>query len=832
MERFVWKTRPTALPENCVIAGNCRITVLTGNLLRLEYVPGGCFEDRASQMAFFRDFPKCNFDQTIEDGVLTIRTDGLKLQYRLGMPFAEDTLSIRLLIEPASAWHYGQDFEDLGGTARTLDRADGRFPVDRGVCSRNGFSVLDDSSTLLLTDDGDVAVRAPGSIDCYFFGYGFDYVRSVQDLYRLTGAPPLLPAYALGNWWSRYYAYTQQEYLDLMDKFRESDIPLSVGVVDMDWHITQVPEALQQYCPKQVGGWKTGWTGYTWNTALFPDYRQFLRDLHERNLKTALNLHPAQGVCPHEAMYPQIAKACGIDPESKHYVPLNVLSQEYMAKYFDILHHPYEDDGVDFWWMDWQQGTDYWWIHEPNQPGQYQDERERMDPLWILNHLHILDITRNGKRPMFFSRYSGPGSHRYPVGFSGDTIVSWDSLEFQPEFTATASNVGYRWWSHDIGGHTCGIADHELYIRWLQLGVFSPINRLHSTKDRFMFKEPWKFPKAEANIAGRWLRLRHSLFPYIYTMNYRNHQELLPLVQPMYYSHPKCSGAYENPKQFWFGDQLIVSPVTQKNDPQTGLGCTKVWLPKGNWFDFFTGLRYASRRGRTMDVFRRLDDMPVFAKAGAIVPMANYAPKENRLLNSDAMTVLVFPGDSNRFRLYEDAGEGNSYEAGAFAQTEMELNWNTQPEFTIHAVQGDPSLIPAKRTWRIGLRGFQKELSLQVLVNGTAVAAEIYWGAEENTHWITVAATPADTICVKIVGDCLIWDNRDVLDRCEVILQNAQIPYMDRRRIWEQLIRENADLWLKKYHIVGAIACGVTGKAIMELLSLTEDPYTGSQLPE
>lgn len=98
---------------------------------------------------------------------------------------------------------------------------------------------------------------------------------------------------------------------------------------------------------------------------------------------------------------------------------LDILNPDYMEKYFDVVHHPYEEDGVDFWWMDWQQGRDYWWIHEPNENGKLKDRREVLDPLWMLNHLHIIDIQRDGKRPMFFSRYCGPGSQRYPVGFSG-----------------------------------------------------------------------------------------------------------------------------------------------------------------------------------------------------------------------------------------------------------------------------------------------------------------------------------------------------------------------------------------------------------------------------
>ena len=199
---------------------------------------------------------------------------------------------------------------------------------------------------------------------------------------------------------------------------------------------------------------------------------------------------------------------------------------------------------------------------------------------------------------MFFSRYSGPGSQRYPVGFSGDTFVSWESLNFQPYFTATSTNIGYTAWSHDIGGHLPRYRDDELQVRWLQLGVFSPINRLHSTASEFMSKDPWCYQEPERSMIKKWLRLRHSFFPYLYTMNYRTHKALLPLVQPMYYSHPKCQAAYEVPNQFWFGSELIAAPITEDNEVQSGLGCAKVWLPKGHWFDLFNGLHYTSRRGR------------------------------------------------------------------------------------------------------------------------------------------------------------------------------------------------------------------------------------------
>ena len=190
-----------------------------------------------------------------------------------------------------------------------------------------------------------------------------------------------------------------------------------------------------------------------------------------------------------------------------------------MKGYFELVHHPLERQGVDFWWIDWQQGSN--------------SGVEGLDPLWMLNHYHYLDNCRNGNRGMIFSRYAGPGSHRYPVGFSGDTIISWDSLDFQPYFTANASNIGYGWWSHDIGGHMLGVKDDELAVRWLQLGVFSPILRLHSSCSEFNGKEPWRYDRVAEQVMKEFLRLRHKLIPYLYTMNVRASVESIPLMQPM-----------------------------------------------------------------------------------------------------------------------------------------------------------------------------------------------------------------------------------------------------------------------------------------------------------
>lgn len=743
-----------------------RFTILTPSLIRMEYSKQGVFEDRASQSVFFRDFPENKFSTECSDGLLKIETENLIVTYKENEEFSADTLSVKLKIEPASIWHFGEDFEDLGGTARTLDEANGEIPLGKGVCSRNGFSIMDDSDTMLLNEIGWVEVRVPETVDCYFWGYGFNYLDAVKDLYRLTGVPPMLPAYALGNWWSRYHDYTQDEYQELIERFEKEDIPFSVSVVDMDWHITEIPEECKNGEGKRF---ENGWTGYSWNKELFPDYKAFLKFLKDHNLKTSLNLHPAQGVGCHEDMYEEMALACGIDPATKERVRLDILSPEFMEKYFDILHHPYEEDGVDFWWMDWQQGTSYWWIHEENKDGNMQDEREILDPLWMLNHLHIADIKRNGKRPMFFSRYSGPGSHRYPVGFSGDTLVTWESLDFQPYFTATSSNIGYGWWSHDIGGHMGGYRDDELITRWIQLGVFSPINRLHSSNTDFIRKEPWCFEEKTEAIMKDWLRLRHLLFPYIYTMNYRNYTDLEPLVQPMYYAYPKKSVAYEVKNQFMFGSELMVAPITKPNNKITQLGSTDVWLPEGDWFDFFAGTHYTSKAGRTLSVHRKINDYPVFAKAGAIIPMQNAYVLEP----GNDLDVVIFPGKSNRFMLYEDAGDGSEFENGEFVKTEMTLEWSENPVFTVKPAAGALSLLPETRNYQFVLRGFHENISVTALVDGKEVASAATYDSDTFSMIFNVAASTASEIKLVIFGETLITDNGDALMRCSNLMQKA-----------------------------------------------------------
>jgi alpha-glucosidase (family GH31 glycosyl hydrolase) len=670
---------PLPDPAAVVRGPHVRFTVLTERLIRMEYSPTDQFEDHPSQAFWFRQQPVPRFSSKVNNQIVEIDTEFLHLEY-LPNPrgFQPSTLTIRIK-QTGTAWRYGmRPRSNLGGTARTLDAVAGQTRLQPGLVSRSGWALVDDSRSLVFDDSGWLARReGRDAIDLYFFGYGLACADCMRDFTKVAGPVPMIPRYTLGNWWSRYWAYSQEELKALMEDFRNHEVPLSVCIIDMDWHVTQ------------TGNASTGWTGYTWNRELFPDPPGFIHWLHDQGLKTALNLHPAEGIHPHEEQYAEMRRWMGLDPASHKPIRFDVSNTHFMEGYFKILHHPQEAIGVDFWWLDWQQGK------KSRVPG--------LDPLWALNHLHFHDLGRDGrKRPFVFSRWGGLGNHRYPIGFSGDTIILWRSLAFQPRFTAAAANVAYGWWSHDIGGHMFRDGSPELYVRWVQFGLFSPILRLHSTNKPQLDRRPWGKPERYFLAAREAMQLRHAFIPYLYSMAWRLHRTGLSPILPMYYADVSDQ-AFACPDQYLFGSELVAAPVVKPSRRPDGLARQRVWLPEGKWFNFFTGVIFPGRRWHTIE--SALEDIPVFAKAGAIVPLG---PKTGwgGVDNPDTLDIYIFPGASNRFELYEDDGETTGYQRGEYALTPFTLEQVGHTlTFRIHPAEGQRSLVPAQRLYRLHLRG-------------------------------------------------------------------------------------------------------------------------------
>ncbi|MET0422389.1 MAG: TIM-barrel domain-containing protein, partial [Actinoplanes sp.] len=232
-------SKPVADPAAVITGERYRITVLTDGLVRLEYSDDGVFEDRASTFAINRQLPVPDFTVRPAGDHLEVVTSRFRLTYDRG-PFSTSGLSLAVrggISAYHSVWRYGEKANDLGGTARTLDDTDGAIPLEPGVVSRTGFAVIDDSGSFLFDDDGWVSAGNVPRTDLYVFAYGHDFAEALRALYAVSGPPPVIPRFALGNWWSRHHRYTEESYLALLDRFRRDGIPFSVGVVDMDWHL-------------------------------------------------------------------------------------------------------------------------------------------------------------------------------------------------------------------------------------------------------------------------------------------------------------------------------------------------------------------------------------------------------------------------------------------------------------------------------------------------------------------------------------------------------------------------------------------------------------------
>lgn len=741
--RLIYKTDPQPI-DSCVIErGNVRITVLTDRLFRIETKPKkGSFIDEATQIVWFRKLDTPVFTLKEKKKKLQISTTALTLfvntkNGKASVVFKNTTKKIPC-----------ENKDNLMGTARTLDMKNGKVKLGYGIMSKTGVSVIEDDS-LILNAEGMPQPRPHKGTDKYIFAYGKDFRAALRDYFRLTGRPPLIPRFAFGNWWSRYYAYTQDEYLELMNRFEKENIPLAVATIDMDWHWVDVKKRFKAKREK-LSVWGPGWTGYSWNTELFPDHVAMLKELHDKGLKVTMNLHPAFGVRFFEDRYEDMAKALDFDTSKKKTIKFDITSPKFVNAYFDVLHKPLEDEGVDFWWIDWQQGK--------------KSKIKGLDPLWALNHYHFADNEKNGKRPLILSRYAGTGAHRYPLGFSGDAIVSWKSLNFQPYFTVNASNIGFTWWSHDIGGFALGKRSGELFLRWLQFGVFSPITRLHAQKNDLAGKEPWKFDGLTKLAAKEYLRLRHKLVPYIYTMNYHTHIGGRALCEPMYYAYPEEKEAYKVPNQYMFGTELIVCPITEKAKKKTKLASATAFIPEGRWTDIFTGYIYEGKSFKKL--YREKTDIPVLIKAGGIVPMS--ADEGNGCRLPKHLEILVSRGNGS-FEMFEDDGESLDYNLKN-AKTRFIISEADEGyDFVIKAPMGDTSILPGGRKYSVKFIDIN-EGKVSVEAGGNAIQCKVHM----NPLRVELPNLPYDEDIRISVTQPVIAKNPDIRQHAAELLSRIE----------------------------------------------------------
>ena len=713
---------PVAHPDAVVRSGKARFTVLTPEMIRIQYSDRSLFEDRATFAIVNRRLPVPAFTAVEKDGYLEIKTSALTLKYKIGgvidgrHPSAE-VLSISMTLNGRRVlWYPGKDDAlNLKGTTRTLDGQIGdnkRQELENGLLSRAGWSIIDESpltrrgdgSNTFVFDkqvDGIDWVAEPvdkQAIDWYFLGYGHQYKKALGDYIKVAGRQPMPPLYVLGYWYSKYQRYTSDEFMEIVNDVKHFNIPMDVMIFDMDWH-TQ------------------GWTGWTWDRTAIPDPEGLIDWMHQHGLKVSLNLHPADGVDDDEDFFDDLREDMGLDKQTKR-VPWNLSDGRFYHNMFKHIIRARERQGVDFWWLDWQQ----------NLTSKYVDGLG--ETFWC-NHVFYNDmrLNRPDRRPLIFHRWGGLGSHRYPIGFSGDSFTTYGTLAWQPYFTATASNVGFGYWGHDLGGHQqTGGNDPEIYLRWMQFGVFTPIFRTHATNWEGIERRIWKYSNFPSLLET--VKLRYALMPYIYTAARQAYDTGVSLCRPLYYEWPEANNAYLFEDEYMFGDDILVAPVVTKPE-KDGTTARRTWLPEGRWFDVCRNK--VVEGNRTFTDRYAMEEIPYFFRAGSVI--VNNPPMMNLSTRPDRLILKVVPGGNGQTSLYEDEGDTEGYKQGAYTTTTISHEGNT---LTILPREGKFAGMPESRSYTVEFLAVNRPST--VVINGSQVA-ESEWKYDAQRRLLTVNVT-------------------------------------------------------------------------------------------
>ena len=772
-----------------------RISIITERVVRLEYSPYGQFVDRPTQLILRRNLGLSDFSIKQDNNILEITTKYFSLLYQKEHPFvggvsATKNLKITLLSrdkDRSKDWYYGHpEARNLKGNMISTD-----IPTNanqsKGLYSLDGFVSIDDSNTKLIMEDGTLGDPPAEHLDIYVFMYDKDFKQALTDYFKLTGSPSLIPRYALGNWWSRNIDYNDKTVYELIRNFERKRIPLSIMLFDHDWHY------------RNVGNSEGLKSGFSFNAQLFRDPKAMIEQFHSRGIRVGLCIDPEAGIYPHELFYKQACVYLDIkDSRIIEFDPLNPKLIDILLKMFL---HPLEAFGVDFFWNDYKGIKD-------------------INKLWSLNHYLYMDSKRNvAKRGMLLARNGIIAPHRYGILYGGSSEISWDSLRKLPFYYLNASNLGVSWWSHDVGGNHGGIEDGELYVRYLELSTFSPILRFHGARGPYYKKEPWLWDPQTENIAADYLRLRHRLIPYLYTEAYNYTKSGIPLIQPFYYNYMWVYDDELYKNQYYFGSQLLVCPILDKKDKIMNRTVHRFYIPDGIWYDFITGKKFPGDKKYVS--FYKVEDYPVFAHAGSIIPLSNRSDYNNTGIPTD-LEVQIFPGVSNTYTLYEDDGVTALYKEGYFLKTSIDYNY-LQNNYTviIRSVDGKSGIVPEKRNYKIVFRNTKQADDVTGYFNNDKIVVKSY--VEATDFIVEVKDCPTvGQLTINCKGkDIEIDALRLINDDIESIISDLQIE-TEMKEIIDSILFSNLPIKKKRIEIRKLRRKGLERKFVSLFLKLLE----------
>lgn len=640
------RTKLISNKESCIIGNKYRITILTPRLARLEYTPSGKFIDDPTALVINRTFPKTPYGITESETLIQIDTGIFTITYVKDKDFKAGNLGSNLkavINNTTIEWQMNSpQVKNLRGINYSIDSIKDKIILDTGLYSLDGYAVVKDN-TPVLTENDIFIPREEGSKDIYLFMYNKDFDGCLSDYFTLTGYPNLIPRYALGAWWYKNDNYTSKDIISLVDRFNKDNIPISIFLLGDSWR------GNNNYIPSI-------------------DLKNVSNYLAQKNIKLGVTINPNLEIAKGTNEYNLISSFT--NEEKFKFIPL---SNEKLGIYLNMFINNLEMQGVELYSID------------------YNNPNDKID-LWKFAHYHHGKIETRGKRGLSLTRNHGIAVHRYPIIWSGKTLVNWTTLNLLPRYNLQGYNVGVSFIAHPIGGYHNGIEEAELYLRYIQFACFSPIFLLASEGGKYYKREPWKWNPIIENDIINFMNLRYKLIPYIYTESYNYHKTGKGIVKPFYYDYPKILDDVQYKNQYFFGQNLFVSPITNKKNIVIDRVMKKIFVPDGIWFNLLDGKQYNGAKYYTN--FYRDEDYPVFVKAGSIIPMS-YNIKEDI---PSTLELNIYPLNDGTYNLYEDDGITNNYKKGMYMITNFSYHYE-KDNYTLKISKSEGKNLLSKRNY-------------------------------------------------------------------------------------------------------------------------------------
>ncbi len=543
----------------------------------------------------------------------------------------------------------------------------------------------------------------------YYFMYGSNIRQILYQYTFLTGRITIPPIWALGFHQSRWSYYPDSEVLNLAQTFREKKMPLDV--IHLDIHFMDAYKI------------------FTWHPERFPNPSETLGKLKAMNVHTTVIVDPGIKVEKGYKAYEEGVKENYFIkyPDGQDYTAqvwpgwchFPDFTKPSVRKWWGDNFEPMVKDGVEGFWTDMNEIASWGGGFTPSLvkldwEGRFASYRQAKNAYGMQMSRSTYEGTRklmNGRRPFMLTRASYAGAQRYTAIWTGDNLASDAHMMLGCRLVNSLGITGMAFAGVDVGGFI-GTATPALFARWLTIGAFTPFFRVHKASNENQ-SEPWTYGENVENISRNYISLRYRLMPYLYSAFAEAHKTGIPVNRTLVIDNTfdeKC-WYYAYQQQFMFGPSILVAPVESTKE------ITKVYLPKGQWYDFFTGQKYNGEQEIMIEC--PLDKLPVFAKGGSIIPMQSIVQSTSEK-PSDTLFVHVYYGsESSVYTYYEDDGHTYAYENGNFIDSKISFH-STDKKISIEPLTSG-AFTSKFKSIAVILHGFEN-LANQVKVNGKSVS--------------------------------------------------------------------------------------------------------------